>query len=162
MSLTPKADPILDHDLFSKHDFYKSQPFSGFQAYRPGLCRRGPLVLAVRSPQKIELPAVGNVLIAGSISLFFLDGADQISLSPILSDSSTLDPALWPLGIGAGDLGPAVLPSMANLIQILFCQMHPQFYKEAGQPERDSNRLYSLQYFYEGCQDSLYAGEARL
>ena len=66
------------------------------------------------------------------------------------------------LGIGAGDLGPVVLPSMANLILFLFCQTHPQFYKEAGQPGRDSSRLYSLQYFYEGCEDFLYAGEERL
>jgi hypothetical protein len=36
------------------------------------------LTLAVRSPQTIELPAVIDVLVAGSISLFFLDGADQI------------------------------------------------------------------------------------
>ena len=55
-----------------------------------------------------------------------------------------------------------VLPSIIITIQILFCQIYPQFYKEAGQPGRDSSRLYFLQYSYEGSEDSLYAGEAPL
>jgi hypothetical protein len=38
------------------------------------------LALAVRPPQAIKLPAVINVLVAGSIALFFLDGMDQIGL----------------------------------------------------------------------------------
>jgi hypothetical protein len=38
------------------------------------------LALTVGPPQDIELPAVINVLVAESIALFFLKGADQISL----------------------------------------------------------------------------------
>jgi hypothetical protein len=57
---------------------------------------------------------------------------------------------------------PRVWIVAAIPIQILFCQMHPQFYKGIGQPGRDSSRLDSLQYSYEGFEDSLYAGEAHL
>jgi hypothetical protein len=37
------------------------------------------LALTVGPPQAIELPAVIDVLVAGSIALFFLNGMDQIS-----------------------------------------------------------------------------------
>jgi hypothetical protein len=38
------------------------------------------LSLAVRPPQAIKLPAIVDVLVAGSIALLLLDGMDQIGL----------------------------------------------------------------------------------
>jgi hypothetical protein len=38
------------------------------------------LSLAIWPPQAIKLPAIINILVAGSIALFFLDAMDQISL----------------------------------------------------------------------------------
>jgi len=52
------------------------------RAGKPLLRSRQPyaLALAVRHPQTIILPAVVNILITGSIALFFLNSADQVSL----------------------------------------------------------------------------------